>query len=238
MSASPLDSINKFDPSRAGEYEQQSRIALAGYDACHELAACILAATLGKGRTAHVLVAGAGGPAQEITRTGRLEPHWRFTAVDPSQPMLDIARARIAEAGMTERTNVVLGRVEDLPQKAVFDAATLIGVLHHLPGDEAKQNILQAIASRLKPGAPLILAGNHYAYAAKPLLLAAWGERWRMQGASQDEVKAKLGKILQGADPPPSEEAVMTLLDNAGFEKPQRFFASLFWGAWVSFKKH
>ncbi|GAB2894203.1 SAM-dependent methyltransferase [Paralcaligenes ginsengisoli] len=238
MSTSLADSTTKFDPSRAGEYEQQSRIALTGYDACHELAACMLAASLGTGSTSHVLVVGAGGPAQEITKAGHLEPGWRFTAVDPSQPMLDIATARIAEAGMAERTSVKLGQVDDLPQEPIFDAATLIGVLHHLPGDKAKQDILQAIGSRLKPGAPLILAGNHYAYASQPLLLAAWGERWRMQGATPDEVKAKLGKILQGADPPHSEEAVIKLLANAGFEKPQRFFSSLFWGAWISFKKH
>ena len=38
-------SAAKFDTSRAAEYETQSRIALAGYDACHELAACLLAAS-------------------------------------------------------------------------------------------------------------------------------------------------------------------------------------------------
>jgi tRNA (cmo5U34)-methyltransferase len=236
-SATPSDSASKFDPARAGEYEQQSRIALAGYDACHELAACMLAASLGSLSAAHVLVVGAGGPAQEITKAGRLEPNWRFTAVDPSQPMLDIAVTRIKEAGMSDRTTVVLGRLEELEKEPVFDAATLIGVLHHLPGDEAKQDILKEIESRLKPGAPLILAGNHYAYASQPLLLAAWGERWRMQGATADEVKAKLSKILQGADPPHSEEAVVTLLANAGFEEPQRFFSSLFWGSWIAFKK-
>lgn len=232
------ESASKFDPSRAGEYEQQSRIALAGYDACHELSACMLAAALGAGSTAKVLVAGAGGPAQEITKAGRLEPHWRFTAVDPSAPMLDIARARIAEANMAARTDVILGTVDELPDEPVFDAATLIGVLHHLPGEEAKRDILHALASRLKPGAPLILAGNHYAYASETLMLQAWGERWRMLGATPDEVKAKLGKILQGADPPHSEAAVLALLAEAGFEAPKRFFSSLFWGAWIAFKTH
>lgn len=48
------DSAAKFDATLAGEYAQQSRIALAGYDACHELSACMLAAVLGeaKGRRA------------------------------------------------------------------------------------------------------------------------------------------------------------------------------------------
>ncbi|EHP37913.1 methyltransferase domain-containing protein [Cupriavidus basilensis OR16] len=231
------DSAAKFDPSRAGEYEQQSRIALAGYDACHELSACMLAATLGAGRAAEVLVVGAGGTAQEILCAARLEPAWRFTAVDPSQPMLDLAMARVAQAGLGERTHAVPGVVEDLPATLRFDAATLIGVLHHLPGDAAKREILRAIAARLKPGAPLILAGNYRAYASEPLLLAAWGERWRMQGASADAVQAKLGKILQGADPLHSEAAVQALLAEAGYDAPQRFFGSLFWGAWLARKR-
>src|SRR5215468_4967181 len=160
MATTSAAGATKFDRERAGEYEKQSRIALAGYDACHELSACMLVAALGAGTTASILVVGAG------------------------------------------RTDARLGYVEDVPADAQFDAATLIGVLHHLPGTEAKAKILESIATRLKPGAPLILACNHYAYASQPLLLAAWGERWRMQGASAEEVKAKLGKILQGADPP------------------------------------
>jgi tRNA (cmo5U34)-methyltransferase len=227
-------SAEKFDPARAAEYEAQSRIALAGYDACHELASCMLAAMLGTGAPATILVAGAGGTASEIVNGGRLEPNWRFVAVDPSPPMLDLAMSRVAAAGLADRTRPVLGRVVDLPPEPTFDAATLIGVLHHLPGTPAKLDILRDIASRLKPRAPLILAGNCLAYAAEPLLMAAWGERWRMNGATADEVDARRGKILQGADPPRSEQAVAELLDEAGFEAPKRFFSSLFWGAWVS----
>jgi len=85
----------KFDRERAGAYEKQSRIALAGYDACHELSACMLVATLGTGTTASTLVVGAGGTAQEIITVGRLEPNWRFTAIDPSEPMLDLAVQRL-----------------------------------------------------------------------------------------------------------------------------------------------
>lgn len=234
MSGATGESARKFDPARAAEYETQSRIALAGYDACHELAACMLAAAIGTGGQARILVAGAGGGAKEVTTAGALEPGWRFAAVDPSQPMLDLAVARLREKGLLERTEVVLGTVDDLPAEPAFDGATLIGVLHHLPGEQAKRDILRALALRLKPGAPLILAGNRFAYASQPLLLAAWGERWRMHGASAEEVRAKLGKILQGADPPASEEAVAELLAGAGFEPPLRFFASLFWSAWLA----
>ncbi|RON81115.1 class I SAM-dependent methyltransferase [Pseudomonas fluorescens] len=225
----------KFDTSRASEYARQSRIALAGYDACHDLTACMLAASLGS-RPANILVVGAGGTAQEIIAMAALEPQWHFTAVDPSVPMLETATAQLQANDLLHRTQVLLGHVEDLPAAASFDAATLIGVLHHLNGDEPKRQILQAIQARLKPGAPLIVAGNHYAYASQPLLLQAWAQRWRQQGASAEEVKAKLGKILQGADPPHSEAAVQALLHEAGFGEATRFFSSLFWGAWLACK--
>ncbi len=55
-----------------------------------------------------------------------------------------------------------------------------------------------------------------------------------MQGSTPEEVKAKLGKILQGADPPTSEEAVAALLAEAGFGRPTWFFSSLFWGACIA----
>ena len=236
MPSTSTRSADKFDTSRANEYARQSRIALAGYDACHDLAACMLAATLGPVRGAKVLVVGAGGTAQEIIAMAALEPDWRFTAVDPSAPMLEAATQQLQANDLLGRTDVHLGHVEDLPAQASFDAATLIGVLHHLNGDDAKRQILRSVQARLKPGAPLIVAGNHYAYASQPLLLQAWGQRWRQQGASAEEVKAKLGKILQGADPPHSEAAVQALLHEAGFGEATRFFSSLFWGAWLACK--
>lgn len=109
-------------------------------------------------------------------------------------------------------------------------------MLHHGPGDDGKRQLLRSIHARLKPGAPLIVAGNRYAYASQPLLLQAWGQRWRQHGASADEVKAKLGKILQGADPPHSDMAVQKLLHEAGFGDATQFFSSLFWGAWLTCK--
>jgi tRNA (cmo5U34)-methyltransferase len=186
---------------------------------------------------ARILVVGVGGTAGEIITAARLEPKWSFVAVDPSPPMLDLARANLVEASLCDRVEIVLGAVSDLDPTSSFDAAIMIGVLHHLPGMAAKQDILAQISMRLKPGSPFIIAGNYRVYAAEPLLMAAWANRWRMNGACPEEVQSKMGKILQGAEPPVSEEAVTTLLTDANFELPIRFFASLFWGAWLTRRK-
>lgn len=228
------DSAAKFDASRAGEYAEQARIGLAGYDACHELSACMLAAALGEGTPARILVVGAGGTAGEIICAAQLEPQWTFVAVDPSAPMLDLARASLTAAGVSDRVECHRGAVADLDTAPAFDAAIMIGVLHHLPGEADKQDILEQISLRLRPGAPFVVAGNYRPYASQPVLMAAWATRWRMNGAGPAEVEAKMNKILQGAEPPPSEDAVFALLAHAGFEDPLGFFSSLFWGAWLA----
>ncbi|WP_134676971.1 class I SAM-dependent methyltransferase [Ectopseudomonas khazarica] len=237
MEQGRMPGADKFDAPRAEEYARQSRIALAGYDACHELGACVLATCLEQTAQPRVLVAGVGGGAQEIITLVGLLPACRFVAVDPSAPMLALAREQLSARGLLGCCELLPGTVDELPAAARFDAATLIGVLHHVPGDRAKRQLLTSIATRLEPGAPLVLAGNHQAYAEQPFLLKVWAQRWRQQGATPEEVKVKLGRILQGADPPRSEAQVQQLLDDSGFGPAQRFFSSLFWGAWVTSRR-
>lgn len=230
----PNSSPSKFDKSRADEYGRQCRIALAGYDACHELSACMLAASAPEAEAARVLVVGAGGTAGEIIAAARLEPSWTFVAVDPSPSMMDVARAHIAEAGLDDRVEFLTGSLRETADETSFNAAIMIGVLHHIQGEIAKRDLMNELAKSLKVGAPLVLAGNYRAYSSEPLLLAAWAQRWRMHGAGPDEVRAKMDRILEGAEPPGSEEAVAALLAETGFETPLRFFSSLFWGAWIT----
>jgi hypothetical protein len=98
-----------------------------------------------------------------------------------------------------------------------------IGVRHHLQGRAAKHAILAAIAERLKPSAPFDLAGNHGANAGNARLLSGWRRRWRTAGGTEEEIEAKIGKILQGADPPDCDRDVETMLAEAGFCAPELF---------------
>lgn len=230
----PVDAKEKFE-ARAKEYDQQSRIALAGYEACHELTACMLSSTIERATDVKILVGGAG-TAQEVLSIGALQPAWRFTAVDPSPTMMELANGRLSATGLLDRVDSRVGYVEELPQDELYDGATLIGVLHHLSGEEAKNAILSSIAIRLKAGAPFVLACNRYNYASRPVLLNAWKQRWRMHGSSDKEVEEKLAKILHGAEPPSSDEAVVDYLKKAGFKDAIPFFSSLFWCAWISYR--
>jgi len=225
----------KFGEDRAAEYVEQSKIALAGYEACHELTACLLSAVVGEGTTARILVVGAGGPGLEVILTAKLESLWSFVAVEPSEPMLELARSAIGKAGYADRTQFHHGYVNDLPPDERFDAAVMFGVFHHLEGDTGKRELLAPIARRLKPKAPLFLSGNRYRYADKPVLLRAWGNRWRLHGLPNEIVASKLATILKGADPPSSDEEVERFLDEAGFARHTKYFSSLFWSSWMTF---
>ncbi|MGI4856772.1 MAG: class I SAM-dependent methyltransferase [Janthinobacterium lividum] len=227
-------SITKFDAQRAGAFSEQARIALAGYDACHELGACMLSAALEGRSDARILVVGAGGSGGEIIAASKLESTWSFVGVDPAEAMLDVAKENVRNAGITNPVEWKLGTLDNVPYGEQFDAATLMGVFHHLPGDEQKSSMLAQIRDRLQPDAPLVLAGNHFPYASQPLMLKAWANRWKMHGANASEVASKLAKILEAADPPQSEAAVVEFLAAAGFDAPLRFFSSLFWGAWIA----
>lgn len=239
-----------FDAAHAADYERNSHVALAGYEACHELAACMLVASVSPGESNRILIGGAGGTAQEIINLARLEPEWRFVGIDPSQPMLDAARDRLEQVGLSVgagknaapgscyRIDLRLGTVPDLPADERFDGAMLIGVLHHVPGEDAKAATLKGIADRLKPGGALVLAGNFLSFADQPLMLKAMSERWRMYGDTREEVDQKLARAQEHSLPTESEDALSALLADAGFDQPLRFFSSLFWGAWVAGRKH
>lgn len=81
-------------------------------------------ATLDAGKP--VLVVGAGGTAGEIYAAARLEPEWSF--LDPSPPMLDLARTHLIEADVFDRVETVPGAVADLDSSPSFDAVIMIGV--------------------------------------------------------------------------------------------------------------
>ncbi|GGF27116.1 hypothetical protein GCM10011611_36460 [Aliidongia dinghuensis] len=232
--AEHADAAKKFDPSRAAAYDRQARLALAGYEAMHELAACCLAAALGSGGARRLLLAGVG-TGQDVATIAALEPSWRFTATDPSPPMIEIARSRLDELGLLDRTELRLGLVADLPETP-HDGATLIGVLHHLPDAASRAGLLADIARRLAPGAPLVLGGNYRTYDSEPLLRAAWRERWRQHGVAPEEAQAQFERITGGVVPPASEAEVLDLLAEAGFGRVTRFFQSLFWGGWIAFR--
>jgi tRNA (cmo5U34)-methyltransferase len=225
------DALLDWD-ARADRYDDEMRGGLPGYDALHDVVTGALVARLRPG--ARLLVVGCG-TGEELVRLARHDASWQLTGVDPSAPMLARADARCRAAGVRERVTLVEGRVDALPAAAVHDAATLVLVMHFLHDDGAAATLLGAIAARLAPGAPLLLAEMHGdpRAAATRAQWAAWRGALLARGAPPERADAGLA-AARAAVRWRGERRIRTLLHDAGFARVVPLYRALLVGAWFA----
>lgn len=233
--AAPAAGHQRFHSGRAQRYDDTIRRVIPGYDTLHAMAGLILRQEVGE--RARVLVVGCGTGA-ELAFLGGANPSWSFTACDPAEGMLEVARARVAAAGLTKRVRLRLCGVEGLEEETAFDAATCLLVLHFVPDDGAKLALLRNIAARLKPGAPLVLA-DMYEDPRTPRyqrLMEVWA-RWQLdQGIDPVEVEKGLEHVRRDIHFV-SESRLADLLADAGFGEPERFFGAFLFGGYVTHRR-
>jgi arsenite methyltransferase len=126
------------------------------------------------GRCRRVLDLGCG-PATQLAQIAALHPQVRFFGVDLSEPMLERARAQIAERGLS---NVELGR-DDITRLVSVSDASVDGIistmaLHHLPTLQHLDACFEQIARVLRPGGALYLADFGRLKALKSVLYFAY----------------------------------------------------------------
>lgn len=221
-------------PNHAESYDADIRFAIPGYETLHEVAAAILTVELNGQAAPHVLCAGAG-TGEEVMRLATQHAGWRITGVDPSPQMLAVAQRKVATASLSSRVTLLPGSVADLPGDAEFDAATLLLVLHFLPDDGAKLDLLRAVAARLRPGAPLVLADQHgdLARTADGRLYQAWHARQIANGMPPESADAMFAGLPQVIHFIP-ENRLHALLTETGFVDIQPIFRALVIGGWLA----
>ena len=217
---------------RARSYDADVRAAVPGYEVLHETVAAILTNELGN--EASVLVVGAG-TGEEVMRLAQGNPGWRFTAEDPAGAMLVVAREKLAAAGVADRVELFEGLVQDLPRTERYDAATLILVHHFLPDDGAKLDMLQAIAARLNPGAPLVISSMHGDLAARATerLYQAWRQRQIANGMATSDAAAMFQGLPEVVRFVP-ESRIVELLRQASFGDVEPIFKAFVIGGWLA----
>lgn len=225
-------SLPTFDRDRAAQYDDQIRRIAPGYDVLHDALLYVMAHALPE--RAHILVAGAGTGA-EIVRMGQHRPGWRFTAVDPSAEMLARCREHVAAAALKDRVQYRSCTVEDLDETDRFDAATSIFVAHFIDGLENKRPYFRAIAERLLPEAPLVVADlvGDRADASFAPLFAAWRAHYKGSDVSKEEVDRSFDYIDRSISFI-GEAALQALLHDVGFGPLARFYQCYLWGAWFT----
>lgn len=229
-----------FSDERARGYDDRVRRHIPGYEILHGLSETLLATELPENAT--LLIAGAG-TGTEILEWARQHPSWRFIGVDPSEAMINMAREKLAATSLGNRAELKVGTVETLPENQEYDAAAMLLVLHFIPDQEEpeepgpKEALLSAIADRLKPGAPFLMAslfGDPHSTRYKRLI--ALTKSWAISRGMDPQKAAELCDPARTDLHPVPEERVKLLLRRAGFIDVQRVYQALAVGAWLARK--
>ncbi|RKH97729.1 methyltransferase [Corallococcus sp. AB038B] len=215
--------VHGFGADRAAHYDAQAAVSLAGYQAAYELGVSALAARLDGQETASLLHVGLGTGAELVPYLRFNVPGWRFTGVEPSGPMLEVARKRLEAEGLLSRTHLHEGELRTLPQGPPFDGVQLMGVLHHVEGEDARVELLREVTRRLKPGAPLVLGCR---IGQDPELTNVEFRRLRTYGVPLEKLEARR-QAMAKMQPIESDAALFAMFAQAGLVAPKTLFVSL-----------
>ncbi len=220
-----------FDGKYGADYEALAHRLIPGYATLFPMIAALIDPDLPPG--ARVLVVGAGTGIELVTFSGT-RPDLRLHGVDPSRQMLDIARRRLEDRGLADGVTLQLGYAADAPTDPPFDAATLINVLHFVPDDGSKAELLAEIARRLRPGGVFVLFDLHGDPGSEEheRYMPAWERYWAVRGMSPADADVFRERIQSGIHFAPPER-VVALARKAGLVEAQRFYKSLLYGGWT-----
>jgi tRNA (cmo5U34)-methyltransferase len=217
------------DPDAVSRYAEGPVKLVPGFLALQTMARLLLAEHARP--DGQILVLGAGG-GLELRAFATAEPGWRFCGIDPSAPMLDLARRTLGD--LSPRAALHQGYIDTAPP-GPFDAATCLLTLHFLPAPERLQTLIH-LYDRLKPGAPLVVAHHSFPQdATKPQWLsrfAAFAAANGMPDMQNPATLAAMGDRL----PTLSPEQDQALLHQAGFTNITLFYAAFTFRGWVAYR--
>lgn len=183
---------------------------------------------------ARVLCVGVGTGA-ELAHLAHKNPAWRFTAVEPSGPMLDVCRRRAGEEGFASRCHFHEGYLDSLPAIGLHDAATCFLVSQFILDQQARSRFFREISSKLKPEG--ILASSDLASdVASPeyeVLLRAWMNMMAASDISPEGMERIRNAYANDVGVLPANE-IASIIKSGGFEPSVQFFQAGLIHAWLS----
>lgn len=176
-----------------------------------------------------VLCVGAGTGA-EIISFAKLFPEWTFMAVDPAEAMLEEARKKVEEAGISPRVRFHVGTLETLSaDEREFDVTTSFLVSHFIGDEEARTSFFASIAERLKPGGYLVTADLVSDAAGSKGLFKPWLSVLKTAGFPYEDLEERGEALADGKGVPILPvDRLKTIIGSAGFEEPLQFYQWLY----------
>lgn len=220
-----------FDQKCASGYDQNwSKIAPLR-DALHLLIGAVLSELRADAR---ILCVGVGTGPELIDLAGRF-PGWRFVAVEPSAPMLEVCRRKAEDCGIAARCEFHQGYLESLPPGEAFDAATSLLVSQFILDREARTGFFRGIADRLRPGGYLVNAdlSSDADPAAYQSLLDVWFRVMRAGELTPEAIARMRAAYSRDVAVLPPEE-VGGIISDGGFEAPIPFLQTGLIRAWYA----
>jgi len=178
-----------------------------------------------------LLVVGCG-TGNEIEKFIQSSSDWEITGVDPSPEMIQQAQEKLKEY---KNVHLIEGVLSDTDPHQKYSAAILSLVLHFLEDNGEKLSLLKDISARLEPGSPFIMldiTGDKYQIKGNLKIL----EHLLPGTLDQEQIKSRLGRIENDLHHV-SENRLIDLCLEAGFEQPIRFFQSSIYMGWIAKKK-
>ncbi|MBP0030007.1 methyltransferase domain-containing protein [Roseofilum reptotaenium CS-1145] len=226
-----FDVTQHFDESLSTQYDRRIRLFCPSYDALHQM---LIPWLQELPKNANFLSAGAGTGA-EIVNLGKVFSNWNFVAVDASGDMLNACHQRIKSVEMGNRVTLVNSKVQDYKFPGGFDGASSIFVAHFIRDKQEKLAYFSSLASNLKPGAILAIAdlfGNRETLEFSRLLNALLMS-YAGHGISEEQFDRDREHIERDVDFI-SESELFSLLNQAGFIKPLKFYQTYLFGGWIA----
>jgi tRNA (cmo5U34)-methyltransferase len=220
-----------FDQERASNYDKRFAKLAPIRNALHLSIRLVLSELPNDAR---ILCVGVGTGA-ELIDLAQAFPQWKFVAVDPAKPMLDICRQKAEEYGIASRCTFHEGTLDTLPALDPFHAATCLLVSHFFTQQEERRNFFRQIAARLLPDGYLVSAdlASDMSSSTYQSLLKVWVRMLRYSEAPAEEIEKFLASYGRDAAIIPTQE-VATIIASSGFHTPVLFFQTLLIHAWYA----
>ena len=220
-----------FDGDYGQEYEDLASTVIPGYEGLFVATLALLQQRLPE--KARLLIVGCG-TGREIRVFAPEAPNWHFDAVDPAIEMIRWTERLAKDMGVDDRVTLHNAFTHELDLPYAFDAATIINVMHFMPDDGKKQQLIDSVVQRVKPGGSIILFDLH-GDKEQPyfkLFYDTWIRYMDLCGYTGQK-KVRLLKRLARGIAYIGEERVLEICANAGLDLIRQYWSGLLYTAWL-----